>query len=261
MSMLSHENAVAFFEGGLRDYLPHLSVDCVIFGFRDGELKILLLKWKHTEAWSLPGGFVRRDESVDGAAHRVLHERTGLDRLYLEQFHTFGGTARGESALRGVLRHQGLPLPEDAWFLERVVSIGYYALVDFSETVPTPDYFSDACAWWDLRERPVLLFDHDQMVEEALRTLRRGLAYRPVGSNLLPERFTMPELQRLYETLLGRPLDRRNFQKKILSLGIIERLDERRRGGAHRSPYLYRFDPEQYRRALSEGLTVAPHPV
>lgn len=256
--MLSREDAIAFCEGGYRECLPHLSVDCVIFGFHDGELKILLLKWRHTDSWSLPGGFVRREESIHEAAHRVLHERTGLDRLYLEQFRTFGGTNRGESVLRPVLQRHGLPVPEDAWFLDRVVSIGYYALVDFSGTTPTPDFFSEACDWWDIRERPPLLFDHDEMVVEALRTVRQGLSYRPVGSNLLPECFTMPELQQLYETLLGRPLDRRNFQKKILSLGVVERLTERRHGGAHRSPYLYRFHPEHYRKALADGLSIAP---
>lgn len=217
--------------------LPHLSVDCAVFGFHAGELKILLVKWKHLDGWSLPGGHVRRDESVDRAAERVLRERTGLDRIFLQQFHTFGGTDRGE----GVLRALAGAMPGHEWMAERVVSVGYLALVDFAGATPTADPFSEECRWWDVRERPALLLDHDAIVAGALETLRTQARYLPLGRNLLPEKFTMPELQRLYEAVLGRPLDRRNFQKRILDLGFVERLPERRTGGAHRAPYLYRF--------------------
>lgn len=245
--------AVADAERGPDAFLPHLAVDCVVFGFQDGGLKVLLMRWRHAGGWSLPGGYVERDQSLDDAAHAVLHTRTGLERIYLRQFHTFGGVGRGEAALRPVFDGLGVAVPEDAWFLDRVVSVGYYALVDAARAVPTPGRYADACTWWDVQDRPPLLFDHDAMIDRALARLREGLSDRPVGLNLLPDTFTMPELQRLYETILGRPLDRRNFQKKMRDLGVVERVGERRTGGAGRAPYLYRFDRARYEAALVEG--------
>jgi ADP-ribose pyrophosphatase YjhB (NUDIX family) len=230
-----------FFAGGDRAFVPHVSVDCSILGFHEGELKILLLKWKHLDAWSLPGGFVRRGEELDRAAARVLRERAGVDRIYLRQFHTFGGPDRHEEALAPVFAGMGVRVPAGHWVLDRIVAVGYLALVDFEKVTPAPDFLSEDCRWWDIREHPPLLFDHDEMVARALHTLRTELSYLPLGLELLPEKFTMPELQRLYETVLGRALDRRNFQKRMLDLGFVERLPERRTGAAHRAPYLYRF--------------------
>lgn len=221
--------------------LPHLSVDCTIFGFHEGQMKVLLLKWKHTNAWSLPGGFVRKDEPIDRAAERVLRERTGLKRVYLRQFHAFGGIDRREDALVPAFRAMGAEPPKGHWTVSRVVSIGYFALVDFAKVELTPDAFSDECRWWDLNDRPKLLFDHDAMTKLALESVRTQLDYLPLAANLLPAKFTMPELQRLYETVLGTSLDRRNFQKRMLDQGFIVRLAERKTGGAHRSPFLYRF--------------------
>jgi ADP-ribose pyrophosphatase YjhB (NUDIX family) len=239
-----------FFAGGDRAFLPHLAVDCAILGFHAGELKVLLLRWRGATAWSLPGGFVRKDEPLDRAAERVLRERTGLERIYLQQFHAFGGTDRREDALRPALRALGVEAPRDHWLLSRVVSIGYVALVDFAGAAPSPDSFSEECRWWDLHDRPALLFDHDAIVARALATVRaaldgapigNGTAHSPIAASLLPDKFTMPELQRLYETVLGRPLDRRNFQKWVLDRGLVVRLEERKVGGAHRAPFLYRF--------------------
>jgi 8-oxo-dGTP diphosphatase len=247
-----------FFRGGDRDFIPHVSVDCSIIGFHQGELKILLLKWKHLNAWSLPGGFVRRGEPLDRAAERVLRERTGLDRIYLQQFRAFGGRDRKEGVLKKVFDALGVEVPRDHWVLSHIVSIGYLALVDFAKVTPTPDFLSEECRWWDLQERPPLLFDHGDMVEEALGTLRAKLGYLPLGFELLPEKFTMPELQRVYETVLGRSLDRRNFQKKILDTGFVERLPERKTGGAHRSPYLYRFTVPDGAVPTRRGLLAEP---
>lgn len=230
-----------FFAGGDRDYLPHLSVDCAILGFHAGELKVLLLRWKGADSWSLPGGFVRQDEALDDAAARVLRERTGLDRIYLQQFHAFGTTDRREDTLRPAIESLGVTVPRDHWLFRRVVAVGYVALVDFDEAVPTPDAHSAECRWWDFHARPALLFDHDAIVSRALETVRRELESAPIAASLLPDKFTMPELHRLYETLLGRTLDRRNFQKWIRERGLVERLDERKTGSAHRAPYLYRF--------------------
>jgi ADP-ribose pyrophosphatase YjhB (NUDIX family) len=235
-----------FMAGGHLAYIPHLSVDCAILGFHAGELKILLLRWTGWDAWSLPGGFVRRDEPIDRAAERVLRERTGLDRIYLQQFAVFGGTDRREDALLPVLRALGVRIAADHWLVNRIVSVAYVALVDFAEATPTPDAISAECRWWELSDRPGLLFDHDAVVARALETVRARLdAARPeaarIAASLLPGKFTMPELQRLYETVLGRTLDRRNFQKMVLDRGLVVRLPERTRRGMNRATYLYRF--------------------
>jgi ADP-ribose pyrophosphatase YjhB (NUDIX family) len=232
---------VDFVAGADREYMPHLAVDCAILGFHAGELKVLLLRWKGATAWSLPGGFVRKDEPLDRAAERVLRERTGLDRIYLQQFHAFGGTDRGEDALAPTFRALGVDVPPGHWLVNRIVSVGYVALVDFAEATPSPDFLSDECRWWDLHDHPPLLFDHDAVVARALDTVRAQLDSAALAAKLLPDKFTMPELRRLYETVLGRPLDRRNFQKWILDRGLVERLAERKVGGAHRAPFLYRF--------------------
>jgi ADP-ribose pyrophosphatase YjhB (NUDIX family) len=240
--MITRKDAASFFTRGYEKYLPHVSVDCVIFGFHRAELKLLLLKWKGADIWTLPGGYVGRRESLDSAAHRVLRDRTGLENVFLHQFHAFGGTRRKEASLRKLFGLLDLPAPAaTSWPVDRVVSIGYFALVDFSRVRPQADYLSDTCAWHAIDDRPGLAFDHDEIASKALETLRSSLDSAALGATLLPERFTMPELQRLHEAILGRPLDRRNFQKKMLDRGVVERLPERRTGGAHRSPSLYRF--------------------
>jgi len=138
--------------------------------------------------------------------------------------------------------------------MERFVTIGYCALVEFSKVKPMPDALSDACQWWDVDKVPKLMLDHNNIMEKALESLRFDLNDYPVGLNLLADKFTMPELQQLYETILDKKLDRRNFQKKMLALGILQRLNERKLGGAHKAPYLYRFDKKKYQKALKQGL-------
>jgi ADP-ribose pyrophosphatase YjhB (NUDIX family) len=240
-----------FFEKGDQYFLPHLSIDCVIFGFHDNDLKILLLQWKDTKRWCLPGGFIAKGEHIDEAAVRILKDRTGLDNIYLQQFHTFGDPARirGKHAIKKPLNGK-----KKSWIMERFVTVGYWALVEFSQVVPTPDEFSMDCKWWDINKMPELILDHNQIAEKALNSLRLNLNEYPVGRDLLPQKFTMPELQRLYETIFNKKLDRRNFQKKILSFGILERLKEQKKGGAHKAPFLYRFDLKKYQLALKQGL-------
>jgi len=226
----------------LEMFVPHLAVDCVIFGFHDSELKLLLLKWKNANVWVLPGGPVLLRESLDDAAHRVLRDRTGLRRVHLRQFHAFGGLSRREADGRRLFTANGVEAPRNLWLFDRVVSIAYYALVDFRTVRPTSDFLSDSCAWYPVGACPSLAFDHDVITARALDALRASLERPGTGATLLPERFTMPELQRLHEAILGRQLDRRNFQKRMLERGGLERLAERRTGGAHRAPYLYRFN-------------------
>lgn len=225
----------------LGQYVPHVSVDCVVFGFHNAALRLLLRKWKHLNRWSLPSGYVRFQESIDAAAQRILRDRTGLGRIDLRQFHAFGGVNRGESAVIEAYETLGIEVPKDYWTLRRVIAIGYYALVDFRRVRPKADDMSDTCSWHPVDDRPALAFDHGEIVDLARKALQADLQSSPLCATLLPEQFTMSELQDVHEAILGRPLDRRNFQKRILERGGLDRLPERRAGGAHRAPYLYRF--------------------
>lgn len=234
---------------GDKVFLPHISTDCVIFGFHDNQLKVLLLKWKDKGTLCLPGGFVKRNESLDDSAMRVLHERTGLENIFLRQFQAFGDPDR-EKAKRSMTPVGSIK----SWITERFITIGYWALVEFSKVTPRPDWLSDECKWWDLHSLPKLIYDHNTIVAKALEALRLSLNDHPVGYNLLPEKFTMPDLQRLYETILDASLDRRNFQKKMLALNVLERLPERKTGGAHKAPFLYRFNKRKYERAMRQGV-------
>ena len=237
-----------FLKKGHETYLRHISVDCVIFGFHENELKVLLLKWTKGP-WCLPGGFVRREESLQDSATRTLQERTGLKNIFLQQFHAFGHPQREKK--KSEINHD----QKGGWLQERFVTIGYYALVEFSKVKPHPDFLSEDCRWWDIHAVPALMYDHNEILEKALSILRLNLNDHPVGYNLLPGKFTMPDLQKLYETILDRALDRRNFQKKMVSLDVLLRLKERKTGGAHKAPYLYQFDKHKYARALKEGLS------
>jgi 8-oxo-dGTP diphosphatase len=239
------------FEKGDQFYIPHISVDCVIFGFHEGELKVLLLQWKDSKKWCLPGGFILKEEHIDDAAVRILQNRTGLKNIYLQQFYTFGDPVR-ERKNHGV--HPPPDVKGKSWLMARFITIGYWALVEFSKVNPTPDDFSLECRWWQINKIPSLILDHNEILKKALSSLRLHIQDYPLGKDLLPQKFTMPELQTLYETILGKELDRRNFQKKMLSLGILDRLKERKQGGAHKAPYLYRFDAKKYLQASKQGL-------
>ena len=235
-------------------FLNHISLDCVVFGFHDNQLKVLLLRMKFTKEWALPGGFLKEDESLETAATRVLKERTGLDNIFLKQFKVFSDPQRSTKnpAVQDLIDSGANP--DQEWFNQRFISVGYYALVDFSKAEPQPDYFSDLCEWKSLNEINTLILDHLQILNKALENLRMQLNYQPIGYNLLPDKFTMPELQKLYETILGKELDRRNFQRKMLSYNILTRLEERKTGGAHKAPFLYEFNLENYQKALQNGL-------
>lgn len=220
--------------------IPQVSIDCVVFGFHAHQLKVLLLRVRSMEYYALPGGFVGQEEDLDEAAQRVLQERTGLTELYLEQFYTFGQRNRGEIEMQQKLAEVN-QLKSEEWLQKRFISVGYYALVDFSLVKATPDELSDSCDWYDINQLPLLMMDHHQMIQKALDTLRIMLEYKPIAFNLLPENFTIAELQRVYETILGKELIRTNFQRKILSLEILERIEKKYTGGAHKAPYVYRF--------------------
>lgn len=253
--MPSFKSIADFLERGDKHFLPCLSIDCVIFGFHANVLKVLLLKPKVLDGWALPGGFIYEQEHIDNSAQRILKERTGLHDIFLKQFFVFGEPERNNNSITiKSLKKRGIDIEKTNWLAQRFVSIGYYALVDFEEVMPSADSISDACEWWDIHKLPPLEMDHKNILEKALYTLRTHLLYHPVGYNLLPKKFTMPELQKLYETILDEKLDRRNFQRKIFSYGILNRLNEQRKGVAHKAPYLYSFNLRKYHKALKNGL-------
>ncbi|OXG03089.1 hypothetical protein BC749_1011125 [Flavobacterium araucananum] len=237
------------------NYQPGLSIDCVIFGFHDNQLKVLLIKAPYEDKWSLPGGFVPIDQDIDTAAVTVLNLRTGMEGIFLRQFATFGRVKRNDNHFeKAVLAHFNILEEDGKWFTQRFVTIGYYALVDFLKAIPHKENSTEIIEWIDHKEVPDLILDHKEILDKALNTLRIELNLMPIGYNLLPEKFTIPELQKLYETILDRKLDRRNFLRKITNIGILTKLDEKKSNVAHKAPNLYTFDKDKYEEVLKNGL-------
>jgi 8-oxo-dGTP diphosphatase len=211
-------------------------VDCVIFGLDDEGLKVLLIKRSlepFRGRWALPGGFVHTDETVDEAARRELREETGLQRVFLEQLYTFGDLNRDPR--------------------ERVVTVAYYALINLHDHQLRAATDAENAAWFDVGDLPRLAFDHDAIIQMALVRLKGKVRYCPIGFELLPRKFTLSQLQGLYETILERSLDKRNFRKKVLQLDVLEELDEVQQDVAHRAARLYRFNEGQYIETTKRG--------
>jgi ADP-ribose pyrophosphatase YjhB (NUDIX family) len=223
------------------EFIPNLSYDSVIFGFSGEKLKILILEYHNLKTFALPGGFIKKDEPLDVAVKRGLSERTGLDEIYLEQFQTFGSMDRfNPEIMRRILEEQGHNF-KDHWLLGRFISIGYYALINYENVTPKPDDLSDSIGWYDFDQLPKLMMDHELIVKKALEHLRIHLDHKLLSFNLLPEMFTMKDLQQVYEAILGESQNRANFQRKMLSLGILERHEKLYSGGSHKAPFLYSF--------------------
>ncbi|HEX8844600.1 MAG TPA: NUDIX domain-containing protein [Pyrinomonadaceae bacterium] len=218
---------------------PGLTVDCVIFGLDLDEesLKVLLVERDlepFAGMWAIPGGFVRQGETLEGAAARELEEETGITQVFLEQLYTFGDPGRDP---RG-------------W----VVSVAYYALV--SPEKHTVQAATDArqARWFSVNSLPGLAFDHALILRTALLRIRGKLSYAPIGFELLPQKFTIKQLQKLYEIVLGAKLDNRNFRKKIFGMDVLRELDEMQQGVPHRAARLYKFDERKYRQLIKRGL-------
>lgn len=225
-----------------KDFVQHISVDCVIFGFHKDILKVLLLKYHDLDLWSLPGGFVFNDEDLREAASRVLYERTHLADIFLDQFHTFGRISRTENNVHQILlKNKNIKVPKDHWIFQRFITVGYCSLIDFSLVDTFPDAFNESCAWFEVNKLPEMAFDHERIINTGLEHIRKNIDTQIVASNLLPEKFTMKELQTVYETVLGEKFRRNNFQRKILALNSLERLEKFFDGSANKAPFLYRF--------------------
>ena len=219
---------------------PAVAVDCVLFGLDLDEdaLDILLIQRMNepfAHAWALPGGFMQMDETADAAARRELEEETGVTDVYLEQLYTFTGVDRDP---RG-----------------RVVSIAYYALAKLSDHRIRAATDAENVGWFRIGELPRLAFDHQKIVDTAIERLRGKVRYAPIGFELLPPRFTLSQLQRLYEIILEKPLDKRNFRKKILGMDLLVDTGEHEQGVAHRAARLYRFDRRKYQKLAKHGFS------
>jgi hypothetical protein len=224
------------------NYMRGLAIDAVIFGFHDHQLKVLLMHYKKTGLFALPGGFIHEKENLNDAAKRVVSERSGLTNIYLEQFYAFGDYARYDPAsMKSIMTANGIAYDDSHWLLQRFISVGYYALIDFSKIVPAPHTIFDSCDWYEIPHVPKLMQDHNEIVQKALSALRNNLDNTLVASNLMPDVFTMGDLQILYETILDKKLLRPAFQRKMLALGVLERVAKRWTGAAHKAPYLYKF--------------------
>ena len=212
-----------------------LAVDCIIFGFDEEDLKILLVKRNFEPdmgKWSLIGGFLREEENLDQAAIRILHHLTGLHGIYMEQFYAFSKVDRDPA--------------------ERTISVAYYALIDIAAHDKKITHI-DKAQWFSLKDVPKLIFDHDTMVERAMARLQQRAKDKPIGFELLPEKFTMRQLQKLYESILDKNLDKRNFISKVNSLDILQKLDEKDMTMSKKGAFLYQFDQEKYNRKVDEG--------
>lgn len=219
----------------MKEVLPQfnsaVSIDCVLFGFDGGELKILLIERNEEpfkDWWALPGNLVEHQESLDESASRILHELTGLSDIYMEQYYTFGE----------VNRHpQG-----------RVITVAYYAMLRLGgdkALKPLTSYAKNA-QWVNVYELPKLAFDHQHIFDKGLEKIKRRIKHLPIAFELLPEKFTLTQVQHVYELILGKKLDKRNFRKKILSLGVLKELDEKQKGVSFRAATLYKFDKRKY---------------
>lgn len=237
--------------------LPGISIDCVIIGFNAGTLNVLLNKFVDFEKWMIPGGFVHTDENLNDAATRILKTRTGLDKIFLSQFYTFGDCNRTTKAENTHILDNGTyEFTSSEWFLKRFISVGYFALVDCSKIDLSIMPAQEEVKWFRIDNIPELYADHNKIVEHALVSIRKQLDYIPFGLELLPEKFALSELRLVYETLLGKELDRRNFQRKIMTLDILEKLEEVRKNWGHRTATLYSFNEEKYRKAVEEGISL-----
>ena len=215
-----------------------VTVDNVIFGFDESDLKVLLIKRgtePYTGLWALPGDFIYAEENIDTAAARVLHELTGMENVYLEQVRTFGAVGRHP--------------------LGRVLTVAYFSLVKTSNYQVSPASFAQKAEWVTISElrSSKIAFDHNEILEACFNALQQRVRVRPIGFELLPPKFTLTELQHLYQAILEEDLDKRNFRKKIMSMDFIVDLNESQAGVAHRPARLYEFDKSKYERFLSKG--------
>jgi 8-oxo-dGTP diphosphatase len=238
-------------------YLRNVTIDNVIFGYHGKELRVLLQQPFPLDKWTVTGGYIEKTESIEEAANRIAFSRTGLKELFFQQFRSFGNPKRTidkSFTAKNMTELSGIEVPLDSWIFDYFVSVGFYTLTEFSKVEVRKGPYEAGCKWWPINDLPLLMFDHSLIIAEALKALRLHIAHFPIGYELLPEKFTLPEIHSLYETILEKSLDDRNFSKRLMATGIIVKLNETKKIGAHRSPFLYKFDKEKYEAGLKSGV-------
>lgn len=233
-------DAKTYLEKGAELFLPHTSVDMVIMGYQDHQLKVLLQQM--ATKWTLPGGGVGKEESVTDAATRVLYERVGLSNQFLKLFTVFGNGDRSfRDEFEQIFKAVDMAWNPDLWINNRHITICFYALVDIQKTEPTGGNLDLPVAWHPMTALPDMWFDHSAITLAGLEQVRKDVSSEYVSHNLLPEEFSMPELHRLHETILAKKLERSRFQKKMLALDLFERLPKMKEDAPRRKPFLYRI--------------------
>lgn len=220
----------------LKKIIKNLSIDCVVFGFEENTLKVLLIKRKRNPekgSWALPGGFLLHEELLDQAAVRILEATSNVKNIYLEQVHTFGALNRFPT--------------------RRVITISYFALINPEKHSLKPGIDTIDAKWYNLKEKIDLPFDHQDILNKALIQLRQRVRIKPIGFELLPKKFALSQIQALYESVLDVELDKRNFRKKILGLNLLIPLDEYQKDVSHRAARLYKFDSTSYNQLKKKG--------
>jgi 8-oxo-dGTP diphosphatase len=220
------------------EIIDAVSIDCLIFGFRNSELDILLIK--HGEGiskgkWALPGGWIKYNEDVDAAANRLLLSLTGVSNIYLEQLKSFGNVNR---------------YPE-----KRVITIAYYALVNADNYSLSPGFTATAAQWFNIHEVPKLPYDHKKILQQGFAHLKHKVRHEPIGFNLLPKKFTLHHIQELYEAILETKLDKPNFRRKLLKMNLLVACEEKQKDVSHRAANLYKFDKKIYGRLAEKGFS------
>lgn len=219
-----------------KSFIEGISIDCAIFSFDKKNLEVLLVQHAQGESigkWGLLGGNLEMEESIDEAALRILYELTSLDNIYLEQLKAFTNPDRVKS--------------------ERVITIGYYTLLNREDYNIKASVSVFEAKWFKINEVPELIFDHNEILEYSLKQLQNRVRQAPIGFNLLPEKFTLLQLMHLYEEILGIEMDKSNFRRKILHMKLLVALDEKQQDVSHRAAKLYKFDPEIYKKLTEKG--------
>ena len=218
------------------EIIEALSIDCVIFGFKEAELSVLLVKHGQGVSkgqWALPGGWIKYNESLDDAANRLLTAQTAVNKIYLEQFQSFGDVERFPA--------------------KRVITVCYYALVNIENFILQSGSSVSDVIWFNVKNLPAMAFDHRRIFDKCFAFLQHKIQHEPIGFNLLPRKFTLLQLQELYEAILSQKLDKPNFRRKLINMKFLVTCNEKQKGVSHRAAELYRFDKKVYDRLKESG--------
>src|SRR6266404_1941552 len=220
------------------EIIDALSIDCAVFGFKNSELSVLLVKHGQGNTkgqWALPGGWIKYNESIDDAAYRILTAQTAVENIYLKQFQAFGETDRFPG--------------------KRVITVCYYALVNIENFELHAGSSVSEVVWFNIRKIPKMAFDHNKIIDECFAYLQHKVRHEPIGFNLLPKKFTLYQLQELYEAILDQKLDKPNFRRKLIKMDLLVPCNEKQKDVSHRAARLYSFDKKVYYRSLKNGFS------